>query len=37
MWIIPRLSVIQHSLYLGVVEKSPPPLLTVWKDGVKKP
>jgi len=26
--IIPRLSLIQHSLYVGVVEKSPPPPLT---------
>ena len=32
---IPRLSLNQHSLYVGVVEKPPPPPLTVRKDGAE--
>ena len=34
---IPRLSLIRHSLYVGVVEKVPPPLLTGEQYGKMEP
>jgi hypothetical protein len=34
---IPRLSLIQHSLYVGVVEKSPPPPLKGEQYGKTEP
>jgi len=34
---IPRLSLIQHSLYFGVVEKAPPPPLTGEQYGKMEP
>ena len=36
-WRIPGLSLIQHSLYIGVVEKSPPPPLTGEQYGKMEP
>jgi len=34
---IPRLSLIQHSLYVGVIEKAPPPPLTGKQYGKMEP